>query len=178
MLITCTNVRLNVWRAVVVEWLSSWLVDKVVLGLNPGRVTSIPDIGYLLLPSRNITEILLKRRKSSKQLNQPTKGEYLDNRTGDPAEMLKSFWACWSFVLRPKKKIMFVSCINQTEPLLNPLTQNFLLTWWEKKRGEKYWSMWIHFKSNLQLNRHVKPYHSGWIYQILMCNSWINTFQH
>ena len=38
--------------------------------------------------------------------------------------------------LRPKKKIMFVSC-NPTDPVWNPPTQNFLLTQGEKKRGKR-----------------------------------------
>ena len=57
-----------------VEWLSSWLAAQEVRGLILGFATWISEIGYLLLPSRDMAEILLKRRKSSIQLtNQPTK---------------------------------------------------------------------------------------------------------
>ena len=39
-----------------VEWLSSLLVEQGAGGLNPGHATWISDIGYLLLPSRDMTE--------------------------------------------------------------------------------------------------------------------------
>ena len=48
--------------AVVVEWISSWLVDQEVRGSIPGLATWISEIGYLLLPSRDMAEIPLKRR--------------------------------------------------------------------------------------------------------------------
>ena len=38
-------------------------------GSNPGLATRISEIGYLQLLNRDITEILLKRRKSLKQSN-------------------------------------------------------------------------------------------------------------
>ena len=41
-----------------------------VRGSIPGLTATISEIGYLLLPSRDMAEISLKRRKSSKQ---PTK---------------------------------------------------------------------------------------------------------
>ena len=53
--------------AVVAEWLSSWLVEQEVQGSRPGLATWISEIGYLLLPSRDMAEIPLKRRKSSIQ---------------------------------------------------------------------------------------------------------------
>ena len=43
-----------------VQWLSSWFAEQGVLGLNLGLATSISEIGYLLLPSRDMIEILLK----------------------------------------------------------------------------------------------------------------------
>ena len=61
------------WGAVVVEWLSSWLAEQDVRGSIPRLTTWISEIGYLLLPSRHMAEIPLKRRKSSIQpTNQPT----------------------------------------------------------------------------------------------------------
>ena len=51
--------------ATVAEWLSSWLAEQEVRGLIPGLATWISEIGYLLLPSRDMAEIPLKRRKSS-----------------------------------------------------------------------------------------------------------------
>ena len=56
------------------EWLpvSFWLAEQEVRGSIPGLATRISEIGYLLLPSRDMAEIPLKRRKSSIQLtNQP-----------------------------------------------------------------------------------------------------------
>ena len=50
-----------------VEWLSSWLAEQEVRDLIPGLELCISEIGYLLLPSRDMAEILLKRRKPSKQ---------------------------------------------------------------------------------------------------------------
>ena len=50
--------------AAVVKWLSSWLTEQGVWGSIPGLTTWISEIGYLLLPSRDITERLFKRRKS------------------------------------------------------------------------------------------------------------------
>ena len=47
--------------------LSFWLAEQEVRGLISGLAATIPEIGYLLLPSRDICEIPLKRRKSSIQ---------------------------------------------------------------------------------------------------------------
>ena len=47
------------------EWLSSWLAEQEVRGSIPRLVTSPSEIGYRLLPSRDMAEIPLKRRKSS-----------------------------------------------------------------------------------------------------------------
>ena len=44
-----------------------WLAKQELWSLIPGLATTISEIGYLLLPSRDMAEILLKRRKSSKQ---------------------------------------------------------------------------------------------------------------
>ena len=66
----CPTVHLSVRNceeAVVVVWLSSWLGEQGVLGLIPCLSPRISDIGYLLLPSRDMVEIALKRRKSSIQ---------------------------------------------------------------------------------------------------------------
>ena len=49
----------------VVWWLSSWLAEKEVCGLIPGLTASILEIGYLLLSSHIMAEIL--KRKSSIQ---------------------------------------------------------------------------------------------------------------
>ena len=51
--------------AMVAEWLSSWLAGQEVRGSIPGLATWISEIGYLLIPSRDMAEIPLKRRKSS-----------------------------------------------------------------------------------------------------------------
>ena len=48
---------------------SSWLAEKGVRGSIPNLTAMSSDIGYLLLRSRDMAEISLKRRKSS---NQPT----------------------------------------------------------------------------------------------------------
>ena len=48
--------------AVAVQWLSSWLAGQEVRGSIPGLAVKISEICYLLLSSRNMTEILLKRR--------------------------------------------------------------------------------------------------------------------
>ena len=53
--------------AAVGEWLSSWLAEQEVRGSIPRLATWISEIGYLLLPSRDMAEIPLKRRKSSMQ---------------------------------------------------------------------------------------------------------------
>ena len=55
--------------AAVAEWLSSWLAEQEVRGSIP----RISEIGYLPLPSRDMAEIPLKRRKSSIQ---PTKSRW------------------------------------------------------------------------------------------------------
>ena len=47
--------------------LSSWLSKQEVQGLIPGPAATISEIGYLLLPSPKMAEMLLKQRKSSKQ---------------------------------------------------------------------------------------------------------------
>ena len=54
-------------RVAVAEWLSSWLAEQEVRGSILGLATRILKIGYLLLPSRDMAEILLKRRKFSIQ---------------------------------------------------------------------------------------------------------------
>ena len=53
--------------AVVVLWLSSWIAEQEIRGSIPGLIDTISEIGYLLLPSHDRAERLLKRRKSSKQ---------------------------------------------------------------------------------------------------------------
>ena len=60
------------WGAMMVEWLSSWLAEQEVRGAIPGLATWISEIGYLLLPSRYMAEIPLKRRQSPIQ---PTKAD-------------------------------------------------------------------------------------------------------
>ena len=50
-----------------VYWLSSWFAKQAVQVLIPGLATTISEIGFVLLPSHDIAEKLLKRRKSSKQ---------------------------------------------------------------------------------------------------------------
>ena len=59
--------------AAVAEWLSSWLAEQEVWGSIPGHATWISEIGYLLLPSRDIAEIPVKLHKSSMQ---PTNQTY------------------------------------------------------------------------------------------------------
>ena len=48
------------------QWCSG-LRSKEVRGSIPGLTATILEICYLLLPSRDIAEILLKQRKSSTQ---------------------------------------------------------------------------------------------------------------
>ena len=47
--------------------LSSWLAEQEVRGSIPRLATWNSEIGYLLLPTGDMAEISLKRRKSSKQ---------------------------------------------------------------------------------------------------------------
>ena len=56
--------------AAVAEWLSSLLAEQEVRGSIPHLATWISEIGYLPLPSRDMAEIPLKRRKSSIKPNQ------------------------------------------------------------------------------------------------------------
>ena len=55
-------------EAMVALWLSSWFAEQEVQGSVPGHAATISEIGYFLLPSRDMAERSLKRRKSSKQL--------------------------------------------------------------------------------------------------------------
>ena len=58
--------------AAMAKWLSSWLAEQGARGSIPRLATWISEIGYLLLPCRNMAEIPLKRQKSSIQpTNQP-----------------------------------------------------------------------------------------------------------
>ena len=50
--------------AAVVEWLSSWLAEQEVRVRSPASPVEF-QTGYLSLPSRDMAEIPLKRRKSS-----------------------------------------------------------------------------------------------------------------
>ena len=54
-------------------WSSSWLVEQEVRAPIPGLAATISEIGYLLLPNRDMAEIPLKRHKSSKQLTSQPK---------------------------------------------------------------------------------------------------------
>ena len=45
-------------------------------GFIPGLAATISEIGYLLLPSRDMAERSLKRRKSSKQPNTKLRGVF------------------------------------------------------------------------------------------------------
>ena len=47
------------YEGAVVLWLSSWLAEQGVWGMNPCLAISISDIWYLLLPSGCMTEITL-----------------------------------------------------------------------------------------------------------------------
>ena len=47
------------------EWLSSWLAEQEVRGSIPHLATWISEIDYIPLPSRDMTELPLKRCKSS-----------------------------------------------------------------------------------------------------------------
>ena len=49
------------------RWPSAWLAEQEVRDSIPGLATQISEIGYLQLPSRDMAEIPLKRRKSSIQ---------------------------------------------------------------------------------------------------------------
>ena len=60
----------------VVGWLSSWLAGQEVRGSIPHLATWISEIGYLLLPSRDMAELPLKRRKSSIQPTNKSMQEY------------------------------------------------------------------------------------------------------
>ena len=58
---------MQVKGAAVAEWLSSWLAKQEVGGSIPCLATWISEICYLLLPSRDLAEIPLRRHKSSIQ---------------------------------------------------------------------------------------------------------------
>ena len=60
----------------VVEWLSYWLPGQEVRGSIPRLATWISEIGFLLLPSRDMAELPLKRRKSSIQPTNKYMQEY------------------------------------------------------------------------------------------------------
>ena len=47
-----------------------WHANQGVWGSSPGLYATIPEIGYILFPSRDMAAILLKRRKSLKNLFQ------------------------------------------------------------------------------------------------------------
>ena len=51
--------------AVVVEWLSSWFAEQEIRGSIPGLPTSTSEIGYLMLPNRDMAEIPLNKRRIS-----------------------------------------------------------------------------------------------------------------
>ena len=53
--------------AAVAEWLSSRLAEQEIRGSIPRLAIRISEIDYLSLPSRDMAEIPLKRRKSSIQ---------------------------------------------------------------------------------------------------------------
>ena len=58
----------SIWKgAAMAEWLSSLLAEQEVRGSIPRLATWISEIGYLLLPNRDMAEIPLERRKSSIQ---------------------------------------------------------------------------------------------------------------
>ena len=60
--------------AAVAEWISSWFAEQEVQDLIPRLATWILEIGYLLIPSRDMAEIPLKRPKSTIQpTNQQSK---------------------------------------------------------------------------------------------------------
>ena len=59
---------LSEFVAVAVEGLSSWLAEQEVRDSSPGLTATISEIGYLLLPCRDMAERSLKRHKSLKQL--------------------------------------------------------------------------------------------------------------
>ena len=49
--------------AAVAEWLSSWLAEQGTGVRFPASSLEFSEIGYLLLPSRDMAEIPLNRRK-------------------------------------------------------------------------------------------------------------------
>ena len=61
---------LKMWGAAVVKWLSSWFAEWEVRGSIPGLATTVSDIGYPLLLSRDMAEILLKATYTLKTINQ------------------------------------------------------------------------------------------------------------
>ena len=63
------GIRKYLKGAAMAEWLSSWPAEPEVRGSIPGFATKISEIAYLLLRSRDMAEIPLKRRKSTN--NQP-----------------------------------------------------------------------------------------------------------
>ena len=88
----CYVVRLSAHPSVTIHELLIWLISSELLRSNGGVVVKLiackargsnlhlttrsSEIGYLLLPSCNMTEIMLKQRKSSKQPTQPSEVLY------------------------------------------------------------------------------------------------------
>ena len=51
--------------AAMVYWLSSWLAEEDVRGSIPDLAATISEIGFLLLPSRNMADRSLKKKHKS-----------------------------------------------------------------------------------------------------------------
>ena len=62
--------------AAAVLWLSFWLAEQEVWGSIPGLAATISEIGFLLLRSRDMAQIPLKRRKCSIQPTNKPKFSY------------------------------------------------------------------------------------------------------
>ena len=61
------------WGAVIVDWLSSWLVEQEVQGLNLVSQLEFQTMGYLMLTSRNIAERLFERKNPLNKETQKSK---------------------------------------------------------------------------------------------------------
>ena len=71
----------NMFGAVVVLWLSSWIAEQEIRGSIPGLVDTISEIGYLLLPRHDMAERSLKRPKPSKQLTNQRQNMFVFTRS-------------------------------------------------------------------------------------------------
>ena len=125
---------------VVGEWLSSWIAKQRLWFSNFGLVTKISQIGYLLLPSRDMSERLLQRRKTLlKAQSNPTKPNDTCLALLTPVRSsLALRWMVWWLTLWPITFVIQILCMIGVA------------------RSEKYESIWGKFVSPI-VHPHCVP---------------------